>query len=133
MVLVAVVLLGLILLVLIGILLTCRASLNDLRKYTESIHGHLYESKQSLQLLVDRASRLTDDIESIYHVATDIKFQQENLEKYEIDKAIKTLEGIELSLSDLKLLHDTLSSLERSLDIIVAHPAFTARYDDNPL
>jgi hypothetical protein len=125
-------LLGLILLVSIGILLTCSASRNDARKYIESIHGLLYESKQSLQLLSDRAITLSDNVDSIYHVATDIKFQQENLEKYEIDKAIKTLKGIELTLSDLKLLHDTLSSLERSLDIIVAHPAFT-RYDDDPV
>ena len=79
MVLVAVILLGLILLVLIGILLMCSTSFNDLRKYSESIHGHLYESKQSLQLLLDRVSKLTDNIESIYHIATDIKFQQENL------------------------------------------------------
>ena len=132
MLLAALVLLGLILLVLIGILLTCSVSLKDLGKYTESIHGHLFESKQSLQLLVDRASGLTDSMEAIYHAVADIKFQQENLEKYEIDKVIKTLEGIELRLSDLKLLHDTLSSLERSLDVIVAHPAFT-RYDDDPL
>ena len=74
-------------------------------------------------------SDLTDNVENIYNIATDIKSQLENLEKYEIGDAITTLKGIELSLTDLKLLHDTLSSLEQSLDTIVAHPAFTIRDD----
>ncbi|MBU4264231.1 MAG: hypothetical protein KKC76_20465 [Proteobacteria bacterium] len=129
----AVVLLGIILLVLIGILLTCSNYFSDFQKYSESIHGHLYESKQALQLLADRTIKLTEDIESIHQIASDIKFQQENLEKYEINKAIKTLEGIEVSLMVLKDLHDTLSSLERSVDIIVDHPAFTTHDDDDPL
>ena len=129
----AVILLGLILLVLIGILNRCSASFDDFQKYSESILGHLYESKQSLQFLAESTSNLTDSIENIGQIGIDIMSQLENLQKYEINEAVKTLEGIESSLSDLKDLHDRLSSLERSLDIIVAHPAFTTRYDDDPL
>ncbi len=129
----ALILLGIILLVLIGILLVCSNYFSDFQKYSESINGHLYDSKQALQLLTDRTISLTDNIESIHQIASDIKFQQENLEKYELNKAIKTLEGIEVSLMDLKDLHDTLSSLERSVEIIVDHPAFTTHDDDDPL
>ncbi|MCB2184208.1 MAG: hypothetical protein KQH63_19455 [Desulfobulbaceae bacterium] len=128
----AVILLGIILFVLIIILLTCSNYLSDFQKYSESIHGHLYDSKQALQLLADRTINLTESTESIQQTVSDIKFQHENLEKYELNKFIKTLENIEVSLMDLKDLHDTLSSIERSVEIIVDHPAFTI-HDDDPL
>jgi len=81
MALVAIILLGLILLVLIGILLVLYASFNDLPKYTESIYGLLHESKQSLNFLTDRASEVTDNIERIYHISVDIRSQLDNLGK----------------------------------------------------
>ena len=126
------ILLGCIILVLVGILLICSDYFSNSQKYSESIHGHLYDIKQILQLLTDRTINLKA-IESIYQIASDIKFQQENLEKYEINKAIKTLEGIEISLLVLKDLHDTLSSLERSVDIIVDHPAYSTHGEYDPL
>ena len=128
-----VILLGLILLVLIGILNRFSTSFDDFQKYSESILGHLYESKQSLQFLAEITSNLTDSIENIDQIRIDIMSQLENLQKHEINKAVKTLEDIECRLLDLKDLDDKLSSLERSLDIIVAHPAFTIPYDDEPV
>lgn len=127
---VAVVLLGMMLLVLIGMLTSFWISSNDLQKYVESIHRHIFESKESLQLLLDRVSRLSENVEAICGAVTDIRFKQENLEKYEIATTIKTLENIELGLFDFKPLHDMLSSIEHSLDVIVAHPAFTSHHDD---
>ena len=128
-----VILLGIILLGLIGILLTCNNYFSDSKQYFESIHGHLFESKQALQLLADRTINLTKNIESIQQIASDIKFQQENLEKYEINKFIKTLESIEVSIMDLNNLHNTLSSIERSMEIIIDHPAFTTHDEDDSL
>lgn len=81
----AVILLGIILLVLIGIMLTCSDYFSNFQKYSESIHGHLYERKQALQFLADKTINLTENIESMQQIASDIKFQQENLEKYEIN------------------------------------------------
>ena len=68
--------------------------------------------------MAGKVSDIAKNTESMYHVIADIKFQQENLEKHDLNKAIKTLENIENSLLDLKDIHDTLSSLERSLEII---------------
>jgi len=129
----AIIILGLILLGLIIILLLLFGSFNTLQRYIESIHGALIESKQTLTVLTDIIREVGDKIESIHNIADDIRFQQQNLEKDQINEAIKRLEGIELSLSDLKGLQETLSSLESSLDTIVAHPAFTTSYDDDPL
>jgi hypothetical protein len=129
----AVILLGIILLVLIAILFACSNYFSNFEKYSESIHGNLYDSKQALQFLADKTINFAENIESIQQIAFDIKFRQENLEKHEISKAIKTLEGIEVALMDLKDLHNTLSSLERSVEIIVGHPAFTTHDDDGPL
>ena len=84
-----------------------------------------------MQFLAEITSNLTDNIENIDQIRIDIMSQLENLQKYEINKAVKTLENIECRLLDLKDLDDKLSSLERSLDIIVAHPAFTISYDDD--
>jgi hypothetical protein len=124
-----IILLGLILLVLIGILLTLYASFSDLQRQAELINVHVSESNQSLQLLGDSITDLKENMERILHISTDI---EEIIDKYEIEKAVKILDSIEFSLSDLKLLHDTMSSVERSLDIIVAHPAFTNHDDDPP-
>jgi len=124
MVIAMVVLLVLILVVLIGILLNIQ-SIYDNSKYIESIHDNLYESKQSLDFLTIRARRMTENIESISHDAIDINSK--------IDEAIKSLEESNASFSsDLKVLQDALSNIERSLDIIVAHPAFTLHENNSP-
>ncbi len=120
------ILLGIILLVLIGILLTCSNFFIDVQKRFDSIYGQLYDSKQLLRLLEDRIIKFTEYIESIHQIASCI-------EKHEISEATKTLERIEVSLMELKDLHDTLSSLERLVGIIVDHPAFTTHDDDNLL
>lgn len=85
MTLVAVILLGLILLVLIGILLVLNASFKDLQKYTESIHGLLHENKQSLNFLSDRISEIADNIERIYPIAAAIKYDLEHPSLYKND------------------------------------------------
>ena len=128
-----VILLGIILLVLIGILIIFSNFFSDIEENSKSINGNVYDCKNALQLISDEIITLSDEIKNIYHIAYDIKFQQENLEKHEIDKAIKSLESLEVNLMDLKDLHNTLLSIEQSVEIIIAHPAFTNHYDDGPL
>lgn len=80
---------------------------------------------------------IAENVKSIDRAITDIKFSQDKLEKYldkhDINEAIKMLESIDASLMDLKDIHNTLSSLESSLEIITAHPAFTKHKHDDDL
>jgi hypothetical protein len=119
------ILLSLILLVLVVILISVFSLFNgyliELRKHSEWLVFNFDEGKRLLQSLVDNTRNIVDKIETIS------EFQQENLSKGEIDKANKTLISIECSLHPLD---DTLSSVGRSLDVIVSHPAFTHHPDD---
>ena len=124
------ILLVIIAVILLGLLITCMSSYRDTQKHFEWIYNEIFDSRQSLQFMAGKVSDIAKNTESMYHVIADIKFQQENLEKHDLNKAIKTLENIENSLLDLKDIHDTLSSLERSLEIITDHPAFTTQDDD---
>lgn len=119
--------------ILLGILVTCMSSYRDTQKNLEWIYNEFFDSRQSLQFIAGKVSEISKNIESIYLAIADIKFRQENLEKHEINKAIKMLESIDASLTDLKDINDILSSLESSLEIITAHPAFTRHHDDDDM
>lgn len=126
------ILLIIIAIILLGILITCRSLYRSTQKHLEwsvMIYNELLDRRQLLQ--AGRVSDTAKNIERIYLAIADIKFQQENLEKHEINKAMKTLESIEDSVTELKYVHDTLSSLESSLEIITSHPAFTKHDDDS--
>ena len=125
---VTIILLGLILVTLICILLICAGSLDNLQKQSESIRGILDDILQYTRLLEEN---IKDKVGHIYHMSTDMKFHQKKLREHEMTIAIELLRGIESSLSDLKVMHDSLLSIKESLDIIVAHPPNTANnYED---
>ena len=127
MALITIILLGLILITLICILLICAGSLDNLQKQSESIRGILDDIRQYTRLLEEY---IKDKVGHIYHMSTDMKFHQKKLREHEMTIAIETLKSIKSNLSDLKLLHDNLLSIKESLEIIIAHPIFTANYED---
>jgi hypothetical protein len=117
--------------ILAGILIVCLVSFDSLHKQIEHAYNEFFDSRQSLQFIVGKLIDIAENIESIHSAIADIKFQQENLEKHDLNKAMKTLDNIEDSVTELKYIHDTLSSLESSLEIITSHPAFTKHDDDS--
>jgi hypothetical protein len=127
MALITIILLGLILMTLICIMLICAGSLHNLQKQSESIHGILNDTLQYTRLLEEN---IKDKVGHIYNMSTDMKFHQKKLREHEMAITIETLKGIESNLSDLKLIHDTLISLKRSLDLVAEYPTITAKSED---
>jgi len=99
----------------------CVGSLDNLQK----------QSEESINLLKEKTNNLTDYVVDIYNISRDMKYHQQQLREREMMIAIETLKSIESSMSDLKLLHDTLLSFKQSLEIIITHPAFTTNYKDD--
>lgn len=109
------------------------------------LHRDLDASGRSLQSMAGGVMNIYEKIEEIRFAIANIVFPQENLEKYDIDKAIKTLENIENRLLDinktlesadgsslaLENIISTLYLIEHSLEIITNHPTFTKHDDDS--
>jgi hypothetical protein len=128
------ILLILILLVLIGIYVACKALYSNMSEGFNRISVQLGGLFGSLDLLSNRICDVIENIKRIDNTADDIRFHINNLEKHEISQALQTLKSIDLEVNELRQLDDAVQSLreiESSLKTIESHPAFSPDEHEN--